>query len=316
MRLPTPRKTAQSAILLLAVAVAGCSSTEPRLGLGGIKGIYAANGKTSGREFFSVASVGVAASPRVVGTGSRVPRGGGRDIVGKPYTVKGKTYYPSETPKAVEVGKASWYGAAFHGRLTANGEVYDMAHLTAAHKTFPLPSYARVTNMENGRSLIVRVNDRGPFEDGRVIDLSKRAADLLDYSQHGVAQVKVEYAGRAPLDGQDDAFLMASVQGIPGVSPNGRHIEPGVMVAMNGATPEGRPIQGLPGVRSPQETMTSAFNGETVVRPQPRPAFTALPPAPIPGMRGSVSAYASDRVAAAFSSSPFAGFDSTGWKTR
>ncbi len=94
---------------------------------------------------------------------SRLPRGGGRDQLGKPYKVRGKWYYPKEDKSYRKVGAASWYGDAFHGRLTANGEIYDMTHLTAAHPTMPLPSYARVTNTKNGSSVIVRVNDRGPY---------------------------------------------------------------------------------------------------------------------------------------------------------
>ena len=116
-------------------------------------------------------------------------------------------YYPKEDKNYSKVGLASWYGDAFHGRLTANGEIYDMTHLTAAHPTMPLPSYARVTNLENGSSVIVRVNDRGPYSHNRLIDLSKRAADILDYTRTGTAKVKVEYVGRAPLDGQDDQYL-------------------------------------------------------------------------------------------------------------
>jgi rare lipoprotein A (peptidoglycan hydrolase) len=89
---------------------------------------------------------------------------------------------PKEDKRYAKVGLASWYGDAFHGRLTANGEVYDMTHLTAAHPTMPLPSYARVTNLKNGSSVIVRVNDRGPYHEGRIIDVSERAAQMLDYA--------------------------------------------------------------------------------------------------------------------------------------
>ncbi len=90
---------------------------------------------------------------------------------------------------------ASWYGDAFHGRRTANGEVYDMRSLTAAHPTMPLPSYARVTNLSNGYSVIVRVNDRGPYHGGRVMDVSSRVADVLDFKSTGTAKIKVEYVG-------------------------------------------------------------------------------------------------------------------------
>ena len=118
----------------------------------------------------------------------RVPRGGGQYLVGRPYTVAGRRYVPAENPSYSAVGMASWYGAAFHGRRTANGEVYDMASLSAAHPTMPLPSYARVTNLGNGYSVIVRVNDRGPYHAGRVMDVSSRVADILDMKAHGHGQ--------------------------------------------------------------------------------------------------------------------------------
>ena len=160
------------------------------------------NVKKRSKEYFSEADYGVKASPRVTTKKSNLARGGGRDQLGKPYKVRGKIYYPKEDKNYKKTGLASWYGDAFHGRLTANGEIYDMTHLTAAHPTMPLPSYARVTNVENGSSVIVRVNDRGPYSHNRLIDLSKRAAELLDYTRTGTAKVKVEYVGRAPLDGR------------------------------------------------------------------------------------------------------------------
>ena len=113
---------------------------------------------------------GVSSSPRVVDFNEAVPKGGGTYRVGKPYVVAGRTYVPEEDPNYRAEGLASWYGDAFHGRLTANGEVFDMTSLTAAHPTMPLPSYARVTNLANGKSVIVRVNDRGPYHGNRLID--------------------------------------------------------------------------------------------------------------------------------------------------
>ena len=164
-----------------------------------------------GNEFFSVARYGPA-SPRVVDDGEPVPRGGGQYLVGHPYTIAGRTYYPSENAHYAAVGMASWYGDAFHGRRTANGEVYDMRSLSAAHPTMPLPSYARVTNLGNGYSMIVRVNDRGPYAPGRIIDVSSRVADMLDIKSTGTAKVKVEYVGPAPLAGADDDTLVASLR--------------------------------------------------------------------------------------------------------
>jgi rare lipoprotein A len=164
-----------------------------------------------GGEFFSVARYGPA-SPRVVDDGEPVPRGGGQYLVGHPYTIAGRTYYPSENSHYAAVGFASWYGDAFHGRRTANGEVYDMRSLSAAHPTMPLPSYARVTNLGNGYSMIVRVNDRGPYSPGRIMDVSSRVADMLDFKSAGTAKVKVEYVGPAPLAGTDDSTLVASLR--------------------------------------------------------------------------------------------------------
>ncbi|KQT48683.1 hypothetical protein ASG43_07375 [Aureimonas sp. Leaf454] len=242
------RRVALSMTVLASLSIAGCQSGSSTHG-GADEIVH-----SDPNESFSSKEFGVAASPRV--TNKRIVRkGGGREQVGKPYKVRGKWYYPKDEPGYVKSGNASWYGASFHGRLTANGEVYDMFGLSAAHPTFPLPSYAKVTNLKTGAEVMVRVNDRGPYHDGRVMDLSSRAAELLGYKQDGVGRIKVEYAGRAPLEGDDTKMLMASYR--PG---NVRAIDDGlasgVMIAMNeeraprfptlarkSATPE------LPGVR-------------------------------------------------------------------
>lgn len=132
-----------------------------------------------------------------------MPKGGGVYKVGKPYKVAGRWYVPKEDETYDETGVASWYGAAFHGRRTANGEIYDMNALTAGHRTLPLPSYAYVTNIDNGRTILVRINDRGPYVNNRIIDLSRRSARALGYTKRGLARVRVRYAGRAPLNGDD-----------------------------------------------------------------------------------------------------------------
>jgi rare lipoprotein A len=164
---------------------------------------------------------GVSSSPRVVALGDPVPKGGGTYRVGKPYIVAGRVYVPEEDVNYREEGLASWYGDDFHGRLTANGEIFDMAALSAAHPTLPMPCYARVTNLGNGRSLIVRVNDRGPYHGNRVMDVSSRAAELLEFKSNGVARVRVEYVGRAPLEGSDDRQLIATLRtGVPAPSPS------------------------------------------------------------------------------------------------
>ncbi len=112
--------------------------------------------------------------------------------VGKPYQIKGQWYYPTENFDYIETGIASWYGPNFHGKPTANGETFDQNLMTAAHRTLPLPSSVRVTNLENGRTVVLRVNDRGPFARGRIIDVSRRAAQLLGFEKNGTAKVRVE----------------------------------------------------------------------------------------------------------------------------
>ncbi|WP_280140637.1 septal ring lytic transglycosylase RlpA family protein [Devosia crocina] len=164
------------------------------------------------RGAFTSSEFGVSVSPRVTNH-PNPPRGGGRYQVGQPYTVRGKTYVPQHDPNYQAAGEASWYGSDFHGRRTANGEIFSANAITAAHPTLPLPSYVRVTNKDNGRSLVVRVNDRGPYMPGRIIDLSYRAASMLGYVNNGSANVSVQYVGQAPLEGDDTRTLMASYSG-------------------------------------------------------------------------------------------------------
>lgn len=188
------------ALLLLSLgALAGCSSTGPQR--------YAHLGSSGQID----PRYGVRASPRVIADGDDVPKGGGNYMVGKPYTIAGHTYYPSEKPFSA-TGVASWYGADFHGRRTANGEIFDRKSISAAHPTMPLPSYARVTNLRNDRSIVVRVNDRGPYHGGRVMDVSQRVAEALDFHSAGTARVKVEWIGRANLAGDDDNRLLATLR--------------------------------------------------------------------------------------------------------
>ena len=130
--------------------------------------------------------------------GRRVAAGGIYKI-GTPYEIEGEWYYPQEDATYDNTGIASWYGPKFHGRRTANGEIFDMDLLTAAHPTLPMPVRAKVTNLENGRSVVVRINDRGPFAKDREIDMSRHAADLLGFKEKGTAKVRVQYLGRAPL---------------------------------------------------------------------------------------------------------------------
>jgi rare lipoprotein A len=142
-------------------------------------------------------------SPRIIKVGDPVPKGGGVYKLGDPYLAGGKWFVPVDDRSYDRVGLASWYGDFFHGRRTANGEIYDMHALTAAHPTLPMPAYATVTNLANNRTIVVRINDRGPYHDSRIIDLSHRAAQLLGFYGQGTAAVRVRYHSAAPLNGDD-----------------------------------------------------------------------------------------------------------------
>jgi rare lipoprotein A len=211
-------------LLSAAVLLAACASKPP-------------TPTKRSKEYFPESVYGVKASPRVVEYGQPVPQGGGRYLVGNAYKVKGRTYTPKEYKRYTAVGYASWYGSAFHGRRTANGEVYDMDTLSAAHPTMPLPSYARVTNLRNGSSVVVRVNDRGPYERDRVIDLSAKTAEMLDVRRHGSVKVKVEYVGPARMEGHDKQMLMASYVPPRGGMPVYRDAPPASRNTMIAMTP-------------------------------------------------------------------------------
>ncbi|WMS42193.1 septal ring lytic transglycosylase RlpA family protein [Acuticoccus sp. MNP-M23] len=135
-----------------------------------------------------------------------------RTMIGKPYKVGGRWYHPKEDKSYDKTGMASWYGPKFHGRSTANGERFDQHALTAAHPTLPLPSYVRVTVVNGGRSAVVRVNDRGPFKPGRILDVSKAAAKKLGFINAGHAKVRVEYLGPAEANGTDNETLIAAAR--------------------------------------------------------------------------------------------------------
>jgi len=157
-------------------------------------------------------------SPRYPGNGP-LPRGGGRYHIGEPYQVAGRWFTPKVQPGYDKVGLASWYGPQFHRRQTSNGEWFDMNYLTAAHATLPLPSYAKVTNLQNGREVIVRINDRGPFVGDRIIDLSRQAATVLGFKEQGKAEVRVQYLGPAPLNDRGSQLMALNEQLRGGAEP-------------------------------------------------------------------------------------------------
>ncbi|WP_424362468.1 septal ring lytic transglycosylase RlpA family protein [Methylocystis parvus] len=263
---PTAATLRRSVLLLSLASLAGCSSTahSPRYSSLG----YSSYGSVVDPKY------GVRASPRVIADGEEVPKGGGNYMVGKPYKIAGQTYYPSEKPFAA-TGTASWYGSDFHGRRTANGEIFDRESISAAHPTMPLPSYARVTNLKNLRSIVVRVNDRGPYHGGRVMDVSQRVAEALDFRSAGTAKVKVEWIGKADMAGDDDAKLLATLR------------DDGQPATIEGAAPVM--------VASRQEPVRTAALVERAPEPAARPVVNDAPAVrPTVGETAEMLAYAPD----------------------
>lgn len=233
--------------------------------------------------------LGVWSSPQLVADGDAVPRGGGSYLTGRPYVIGGRTYVPSQNAAGYSViGMASWYGDAFHGRRTANGEIFDKGSVSAAHPTLPLPSYVRVTNTKNGRSMIVRVNDRGPYHGGRVMDVSQRVAEALSFRGEGTVRVRIDYIGRAPIGGSDDSRLMASLRtdGVP-AQMDGMPSSPPTMVAQAAESEDPAPSP-LPPVPTSPPQVARASDGDVRTDQEPdRPSVvlraTAVPlPPPRP----------------------------------
>lgn len=277
-------------VVSLAALLAGCAGNHKFAGLSGVEPVE-----------------------RVVGPNDPVTPGGGRYQVGKAYSVGGRTYVPREDPNYDSVGFASWYGGEYHhGTRTANGEVYDRTTISAAHPTMPLPSYARVTNLRTGRSLVVRVNDRGPYAADRLIDMSEKTAELLDMKRTGVDKVRVQYIGRAGLGGSDTRVLAATLRG-PGIAPAGEErtllaqadlpigprrtptpMAAPVMVADAGTMPIPSRASLAP---APMHTAALAVSlpvrAGAIAAPAPVRTASFAPPAPVqrPGLAPNVRAY-------------------------
>ena len=188
--------------------------------------------------------------------------------IGKPYQIDGTWYYPAEDWTYNETGIASWYGEQFHGRYTANGEIFDLNGLTAAHRTLPMPTVVRVTNLENGRSIAVRVNDRGPYARGRIIDLSRRAAQLLGFEGQGTAKVRVQIM-------VPESIQAASLAGRHGTEPE---------LAAAAPPPQAAPVGTVTAQALPPPPGTSSSANKVVTLPVPKVAqLAAPPPQPIAG---------------------------------
>jgi rare lipoprotein A len=211
------RKVFSIVLLGVAVSLAGCSSNSSSNFSS--KGFAAKPLPAKNRFGESLAGFAGNGSPYYKGSG-KIPRGGGKYHVGKPYQVAGKWFTPKVQPGYDRKGAASWYGEAFHRRKTSNGEYFDMNMLTAAHPTLPLPSYAKVTNLDTGTTIVVRLNDRGPFVGTRIIDLSKRSAEALDFKSRGKANVRVQWIGNAPINDQGSHLAMMNKKVQSGASMN------------------------------------------------------------------------------------------------
>lgn len=172
-----------------------------------------------------------------------------REQVGPPYEANGQWYVPTPEPGYQQTGTASWYGAQFQGRRTASGETFDQAALTAAHPTLPIPSLVQVTNLENGREVIVRVNDRGPFSGGRVIDLSRGAAQVLGFEEAGHARVHVRYLGPAPRRVNGDGS--AAPESVHAPASMAQQTEEGPRALLPPHSPEHAELSGAPVAQAP-----------------------------------------------------------------
>jgi rare lipoprotein A len=201
--------------------------------------------------------------------------------VGSPYQVNGTWYIPAHEPDYDESGTASWYGAEFHGRTTANGELFDMTVPSGAHPTLPIPSYVQVTNLDNGRSAVIRINDRGPFVGGRLIDLSAQGAELLGFRDSGTARVRVQYIGQA---GPEDAVTPQTLARLPSTSraPDAR-TRPGGPTgggATNGRQTAANPAgTGSTGTARPAARTRPAQDAPAQRQPQVQSPRTTPPPA-------------------------------------
>lgn len=280
-----------AALALAALSLAACASVGPR---------YAAGGQGYGGGY---AGGGAGAKPPSKYAGPRV---------GKPYQIDGRWYYPAEQPNYDEIGTASWYGEKFHNHYTADGEVFDMNIPTAAHKTLPLPCLVEVTNLANGRKMVVRVNDRGPFVGDRLIDMSRQAAMELGFYGQGVTQVRVRYVGPATDTPGKAALYQAADRGAPTPAPahqsatpmaiaqkshNERPVQVASGAALLGSQIDPGPLQAAP------SNMT--WNTASPQRPAPPPADPSpaqaveiAPPAPAPSPSSDIDSLLDELAAA------------------
>ncbi len=218
---------------------------------------------------------------------AQVPPPAGVYKVGNPYQIEGTWYYPREQPDYDETGVASWYGQSFDGRYTANGESYDVNALSAAHRTLPMPVNVRVTNLENGRSTILRVNDRGPFAKGRIIDVSPRAAKLLGFYDVGTARVRVTFVSQATLgNGQLPSETPTEIASAVPAAPTGK-VDVGTLSDISGVT-VAAPAQGR-GMPAPAKP--APLTADELAASQPTGQVTSVIVPPVTHLYVQVGAF-------------------------
>ncbi|HEX3809981.1 MAG TPA: septal ring lytic transglycosylase RlpA family protein [Rhizomicrobium sp.] len=236
-------------------------------------------------QLSAVGALGVLAAACSSTSDLAPPPNGGVYKVGQPYQINGSWYYPKEQPDYEEEGIASWYGPTFYGHKTANGEVFDADAMTAAHRTLPMPVNVRVTNLDNGRTAILRVNDRGPYARSRIIDVSEHAADVLGFKSAGTAHVRVTYLaradGNAPAPNFDDNSVASSTHGNTMTA-----------VASPSESPSGATVMAVPtGVVQTAAlgaTTVMTASGPAIMQRVPPPDVVAAP-LPAPSMDSSSS---------------------------
>ncbi|MFO1188134.1 MAG: septal ring lytic transglycosylase RlpA family protein [Alphaproteobacteria bacterium] len=206
------------------------------------------------------------------------PRRVGDYKIGSPYQINGVWYYPKEDYGFSETGVASWYGPQFHGKATANGETFDMNELTAAHRTLQMPAVVRVTNLENGRSVLLRVNDRGPFARNRVIDISRRGAQLLGFMEKGTALVKIEVMAEESRVAALDAQRRMQVAALPASGRVPVKVEP--LVETTPVPPVTEAAEPSP-VQQFQKKVAVTARPETLPRPPVKAQPQTQPPRPV-----------------------------------
>jgi rare lipoprotein A len=229
-----------------------------------------------------------ACATRPVENAVTVPPNAGVYKIGKPYQIEGTWYYPQEQPDYDETGIASWYGPTFYGRRTANGEPFDAAGLTAAHRTLPMPVNVRVTNLENGKTLILRVNDRGPFAKGRILDVSERAAKLLGFYGNGSARVRVTYVSRGDLPNgqpQPDETPVEVASAVP-AAPTSK-VDVGTLQSVPGASVAAPTRM----AQLPQARATTPRSIDELISTQPTGQVTTVPVPPVTHLYVQVGAF-------------------------